>query len=320
MKHYRILLFLTITAAALSAAFNVDAQEKHSPDGTFLYASKDGQSLYLDEYAPSQGSETTLDGKDKPTIIYVFGGGFVNGSRDNAFDQAWFKMLNDEGYRVISIDYRLGLKGVKTKGGLSSVKLFYNAVRMASEDLFSATAYIIGNAETLKVNPKNLVICGSSAGAMTVLETDWMLSNGKASVELPDGFQYAGVMSFAGAILSRDGMPKYKNEPAPTAFFHGTNDKIVEYKKIHVLNWAFAGSDKLTKIFKKNGYTYNTLRYDGHTHEIASSMTDVFPEIIRFLETDVVKGEKRSIDSMIDDPAVRQPYGSGTRKELYSKD
>lgn len=65
-------------------------------------------------------------------------------------------MLNDEGYTVLTIDYRLGMKGVKTKGGIGSVKQFYHSVRIASEDLFSATKYIIDNAKTLKVNPDNL--------------------------------------------------------------------------------------------------------------------------------------------------------------------
>ena len=191
--------------AALITGFltSVSAQEKYSPSGTYQFAVKDGNSLFLDEYLATTGSQTTLNGNDKPSIVFVFGGGFKGGERSHKEYLPWFKMLNDEGYTVLTIDYRLGMKGVKTKGGIGSVKQFYHSVRIASEDLFSATKYIIDNAKTLKVNPDNLVICGSSAGAMTVLETEWMLCNGKATEALPEGFRYAGVMSFSGAILSR---------------------------------------------------------------------------------------------------------------------
>lgn len=175
-----------------------NAQEKYSPSGTYQFAVKDGNSLFLDEYLATTGSETTLNGNEKPSIVFVFGGGFKGGERSHKEYVPWFKMLNDEGYTVLTIDYRLGMKGVKTKGGIGSVKQFYHSVRIASEDLFSATKYIIDNAKTLKVNPDNLVICGSSAGAMTVLETEWMLCNGKATEALPEGFRYAGVMSFSG--------------------------------------------------------------------------------------------------------------------------
>ena len=313
------------SAAVLAAALcllsggSLHAQETYKPAGTYRFAVKDGTELFLDEYPASAGSVTSVDGKAKPAIVFVFGGGFFSGQRSAKSYLKWFKMLNDEGYTLLTIDYRLGLKGVKTKGGLGSVKQFYHAVTIASEDLFSAVKYIIDNAATLDVDPDNMVISGSSAGAMTVLQSDWLLSNGKATEALPEGFRFAGVMSFSGAILSREGMPGYSQTPSPTAFFHGTADKVVNYKKMKVFNWAFAGSDKLVKIFKKNGYTYNIYRYQDHTHEIADAMAETFADQIRFLETNVTGKVARNVDCTIDDPQIPEPQGSANRKELYSK-
>jgi predicted esterase len=313
------------SAAVLAAALcllsggSLHAQETYKSAGTYRFAVKDGTELFLDEYPASAGSVTSVDGKAKPAIVFVFGGGFFSGQRSAKSYLKWFKMLNDEGYTLLTIDYRLGLKGVKTKGGLGSVKQFYHAVTIASEDLFSAVKYIIDNAATLDVDPDNLVISGSSAGAMTVLQSDWLLSNGKATEALPEGFRFAGVMSFSGAILSREGMPGYSQTPSPTAFFHGTADKVVNYKKMKVFNWAFAGSDKLVKIFKKNGYTYNIYRYQDHTHEIADAMAETFADQIRFLETNVTGKVARNVDCTIDDPQIPEPQGSANRKELYSK-
>ncbi len=309
---------LTALAAVIAGFLtSADAQKAYSPTGTYQFAVKDGNSLFLDEYAASPGSATTLDGKEKPSVIFVFGGGFKGGERSHESYLPWFKMLNDEGYTVLTIDYRLGMKGVRTKGGIGSVKQFYHSVRIACEDLFSATKYIIDNAGTLKVDPDNLVICGSSAGAMTVLETEWMLCSGKATETLPEGFRYAGVMSFSGAILSREGMPKYSQSPAPTAFFHGTADKVVNYGGMRVFNWVFAGTDRLVKIFRKNGYVYNAFRFADHRHEIADSMVETFADQIRFLETNVTRKVARTVDSTIDDPEAPVPSGSANRKEMY---
>ena len=304
----------------LAFAAGLGAQEAYSPTSTYLFSTKDGQDLYLDDYHATAGSETTLDGKTKPTIVFMFGGGFITGSRNEKYFMPWFKKLNDAGYRVISIDYRLGMKGVKTSGGMSSVKAFRHSAQIAAEDLFSATEYLIRNKGKLGIDTDNLVISGSSAGAIAVLEADWLLCNGRATDFLPDGFHYAGVMPFAGAIISVEGVPSYKVPPAPTAFFHGTDDKIVNYKKIHLLKWGLFGSDKLVKIFKKNGYTYNVFRYEGHSHEIASAFINSFPEQIRFLETNVIRGLSWTVDSSIDDPDIQAFDFPNNRKKLYSPD
>ncbi len=300
-------------------SFTMVAQEAYQPTTTRLFATKDGQELYLDDYDATPGSATTLDGKSKPTIVFMFGGGFITGTRNDKFYMPWFKKLNDAGYEVVSIDYRLGMKGVKTSGGVSSAKAFRKAAQIAAEDLFSATAYLIDHGDELGIDPNNLVTSGSSAGAIAVLEADWLLNNGRATEWLPEGFRYAGVMPFAGAIISVEGTPSYKTPPAPTAFFHGTDDKIVNYKQIHILKWGIFGSHRLARIFRKNGYSYNILRYNDHSHEIASTFISTFPEQIRFLETNVIRGLNRIVDSEIDDPEIYKGDLPTTRKQLYNK-
>lgn len=306
-----------IVIISTCAGIGAMAQDKHSPTGTYKFAVKEGQDLFLDYYAPAKGSETSIAGHAKPTVLFAFGGGFFEGERDNPDYLPWFKMLNDEGYAVVSIDYRLGMKGVKTKGGVSSLKQFRHSAQIAAEDIFSATKYLIENGARLGIDANNLVVSGSSAGAIASLEADWLLHNGKATEVFPDGFRFAGVMPFAGAIISMEGKPRYATPPAPTAFFHGTDDKIVDYKKIHILKWGIFGSNNLVKTFKRNGYTYNIYRYKGHMHEIANSMSYTFPEQLRFLETVVTRGVTRSVDVTVEDPEVPKPSGSKNRKELY---
>ena len=82
---------------------------------TYQFATRDTLNLYLDVYEPAPGSQTTFEGHAKPTILFVFGGGFIKGERSNAFQRAWFTRLNQAGYGVVSIDYRLGMKGFKVE-------------------------------------------------------------------------------------------------------------------------------------------------------------------------------------------------------------
>ena len=101
---------LVITGLLLSTVLG--AQEL---SGTYMVAQRDTCNLYIDVYLPTPGSETTFEGQPKPAILYVFGGGFVSGRRNDPFCFPWFKTLNDNGYGVVAVDYRLGLKGVKMK-------------------------------------------------------------------------------------------------------------------------------------------------------------------------------------------------------------
>lgn len=304
--------------ALLTVAATVSAQEAQlSPDGTYVFVKRDTCDLFMDVYNPAKGSETKLEGKTKPTIVFMFGGGFITGTRDDKSYNPWFRMLTENGYRVISIDYRLGLKGT-SKVGIAQVNVLDKAIHMAVEDLFSATNFMLENAEQLGVERDNIVISGSSAGAITVMQAEYEIANrtSYASV-LPEGFNYAGVMSFAGAILSRKGKVKYETAPCPTMMLHGTADKVVPYKQIALFNLGFYGGGKLVDRFQKFGYDYNMYHFVDYGHEIAGSMSTTFDLQLDFLEENVVQGKKRIIEAWISDPDVWKGSALKSRKDIY---
>ena len=293
------------------------AQNIVDPDETYLFAERDSFELYLDIYYPSDGSEMTVDGVNKPTILYIFGGGFKGGRRDSYGTRRWFKMLADEGFTIVAIDYRLGLKNA-TKMGIGQAKLLYEAIRMAVEDTFSATNFLIENADELDINPGNIVVSGSSAGAITALQAEWEICNRSelASV-LPEDFNYAGVMSFAGAIYSKQGSVRYKTAPAPTLMLHGTSDNIVPYKQIRLFNQAFQGTGKISKEYIRKGYDYNIYRFDGYSHEIAGAMLNTVPEQLRWLNTNVIGKERRTVDALVTDPSIVK-FNLKDVKDIYN--
>lgn len=309
------------TAAAIVAGTLAYNSEAHSqtitPDGTYLYAQRDTCELYLDVYNPAKGSTTSFQGMKKPTVIFMFGGGFIQGTRDDTSYHQWFRQMTDNGYRLISIDYRLGLKG-SDKVGVAQVNVLDKAIHMAVEDLFSATNFIIDNAEQLGVDPGNIVISGSSAGAISVMQAEYEISNRTAWASvLPEGFNYAGVMSFSGAILSREGKVDFKQHPCPTLMLHGTSDKLVPYNQIKVFNLGFFGGGKLVERFKKYGLNYNIFHFIDYGHEIAMSMETTLDLQLRFLETNVMQKKMRIVEAWISDPDVFKGSGPQSRKELY---
>lgn len=318
MKRFIYLHTLILLSVLLLDAGHGPWASAQGPDGTFLYAQKDGQDLFLDYYS-AEGPRTNPEGNVKPSVIFVFGGGFKSGARNEKGYLPYFEALASQGYNVFSIDYRLGLKDA-TKVGVGQVKEIQAAILMAVEDLYSATAFLLDNAEQLGVDPDKIVIAGSSAGAMTSLQADWEIRNHSdfaRSSPLPEDFRYAGVMAFAGAVLSDKGKVTYAEEPAPTLFLHGTEDKIVSYKGISFMKWRLSSAKRLAAEFSSKGYNYNFLRFPGYGHDIASSMFYTLPEQYRFLEENVMKGNRRIVEASIVDTTIPKWDNNLSTDDVY---
>lgn len=298
MKGLRIgLLWLLLLGLPGLGAVTVGQQA-----GSYKFADRDTCSLWMDVYQPVDSVRKDI------CVLYVFGGGFVGGSRTAADNVRFFKEMQGRGYTVVAIDYRLGLKGVKL--GPFHLKPGFEAPRAASEDLISATEYLLHNADRLRIDARRIVLMGSSAGAITVLHTDYELANRTAMVKaLPADFRYAGVVSLAGAILSAKGRPKYKSEPAPTLFYHGTKDRIVFYNKLSVFRMGMYGTKTLVKTFEKKAFPFMVVRYVGMKHQVAT-----FPrfeeqdQICDFIDRAAAGKYDNELDITVRDKVLREKY------------
>lgn len=320
-KHLFLLLALTVCCAALAQEYPTDTggQAAPDPDRTILFAQRDTCELLLDFYKAAPDAGPYADRPRKPLIIHVFGGAFAMGQRNNPGDRIWYRQLADAGYNVAAIDYRLGMKGVQAKSGMAFLKVLRSAIQIAVDDLFSATAYLVNNAASLGIDTDKIIVSGSSAGAMTAMQAEWEICNGMQPAQvLPEGFNYAGIMSFAGAVFSMEGVVRFPQTPCPVLLFHGTADRIVPYKKITVFGIQFAGSDALAKKLDKIGANYQIYRFDGLGHEVAASMRRNVPEELRFLEENVIKGLHRMVDALVSDAGMPD-YGWSkmTARDLY---
>lgn len=270
---------------------------------TYTFAEKDGQELKLDVYMP----EDSLN--EHPCIVFAFGGGFKMGARDEASYQKFLTEMAENGIVGVSIDYRLGLKDKKIKNLIQLAKILENSVNMAVEDMASAVEFVLKNAADLKVNPKQIMLSGSSAGAITALQTDYYLCNAKIK-NLPEDFRFAGVLSFAGAVASFGEKLEYKKQPAPVLFMHGTKDGLVAYDKKVVLKRGMYGSNYLIEnIWVKNNWPYMALRFRNFGHEVAMiGFKENVPTILEFIDKFVLNSNKIYVtDVTIAEQGVNEP-------------
>lgn len=296
-----IVFFLTLTL------FGQTVQKE-----TCLYAEKAGEKLKMDIY---RSNVVTL--QPQPCLMFVFGGGFKEGTRDAKLYQPYFNYFAEKGFTVVSIDYRLGMKDRKAPGIFNN-KPIRNAIAMAVEDLYSATNYLLENAEALSIDPSHIIISGSSAGAVTVLQADYESRDNRPSADLlPDNFHYAGVIAFAGAIFSTEGTPSYTKPPAPTLFFHGSADKLVPYDKTRFFKLGMFGSKPLAKKFRSERYPYMFYSMEDIGHEVSEyPIQEFLPEIEQFINDWIFNNQQWMIDINLKD-LLRKSDTSTTPGNYY---
>ncbi len=299
-RHFLLLLWLC------GCFFTLNAQE------SCYYVQRDSTKLEMNLYRAG-------DNANGYCVLYVFGGGFSSGSIHSKGNVAYFHELSELGYDVAAIDYRLGMKGVRFTHKLEMIPTIENAIRMAVEDCSAAVAFLVGHADSLGIQADKIIACGSSAGAITVLQCDYCRANHSDwTAELPEGFKFAGVVSYSGGIFSREGKVDYQESPAPTLFAHGTNDKIVNYNKIHFLNLGMFGTKSLVPRFQKYNFPYFAIHYDGLGHDVAGFGSRTLPEFQWFTEEYLKNGRALSIDShRKEDGYVMPSWALKNTKDIY---
>lgn len=208
-------------------------------------------SLFLDRYyIPALTAEDSSAMNLRPCMIFVFGGGFSHGARDREKYLDYFNYLASQGYNVVSIDYRLGLqapfekKSNKIAFAKYAVNRFVSSVDMAVEDLYNATKYVLSKSAEWGIDPSQIFISGSSAGAITVLQAEYELCAGRCKV-LPEDFDYRGAIAFSGAIVLRKGKLDWGRRPCPVFFFHGDGDSNVPFGKVSTPWCSLNGSSRI---------------------------------------------------------------------------
>ncbi|TXE19679.1 alpha/beta hydrolase [Psychroserpens burtonensis] len=257
---------------------------------THTYAIKNNDSLKLDVYTPYN----IKDNSTLPVVIWMHGGGFSKGSRDGKDEQQLMKYLAKNKFIGVSISYRLSRKGTKTGFGCQCSKqdkLFTFA--KAVEDFLDATNYIIQNGDSLHINSKKIIAGGSSSGAESVLSAVYMRDYFIEDTTNYDDIKYAGLISFAGAMVDENYITK--ENAVPTVLFHGTKDNLVPYSKAPHHSCKFDetgylilnGSGVIFTMLEKLNKSYYLFRVEGGRHEVASIPFSELDNILQFINNTI---------------------------------
>ena len=288
----RLFLILALFTAVSAPAQKLDKE-------TFVYAVKGADTLRLDRYT-SPGPDSRMS----PCLIFAFGGGFFTGGRDEKHYVPYLEYYARQGWTVVSIDYRRDLKTAVEQQTVTMENFapaFARAIGLAVEDLYDATAYVCAHAAEWHVDPKLIVASGSSAGAITALTGEYGICNGRPQTRrLPEGFDYAGVIAFAGAIFETCDELNWARNPAPILLFHGDADRNVPYDVVRYGGNGFFGSKYIARQLtgrQASHWFYSAANTD---HSLAGRpMFENRHEIDTFLEKMVLRRQPLLLDTFV---------------------
>ncbi|MEN3747039.1 carboxylesterase family protein [Sphingomonas sp. HF-S3] len=119
--------------------------------------------LYLNVWTPRQ-----TGGARRPVIVWIHGGGFVNGSGTSpTYDGARFAA---EGVVVVTINYRLGVFGFLAHPDLTAESRNRSSGNFGLEDQIAALRWVQANIASFGGDPSNVTLMGQSAGGASVLD------------------------------------------------------------------------------------------------------------------------------------------------------
>ena len=259
-----------------------------------VYRIAGDKNLRLNVYLPDEfiGEPPwwTNDGKGKkPTLLYIHGGGWVAGSKDERVLNVLPYVYRD--WVVISINYRLA-KDAKAPA--------------AVDDCLIALEWIYANADKYDIDTDRIVVSGGSAGGHLALLTGMLregdqLCGGKLKVE--------NTRKIA-AIVNWYGVTDFTINPHPLEWF-GEDIDLGEYvRSLSPINYVRQGGAPVLTIHGSEDYTVpvnqavnlhkklreagvreKLLLIEGKKHGDFSheELTQIYQKIWKFLESTDIK-------------------------------
>lgn len=212
-----ILVVAAVGATGMAATGATDALPTITGDVEYGRAVRyDGteQVLLADLYTPPGVASAP-----RPVLLWIHGGGFMGGSKNEPGDEAIAGLFAADGYQIVSIDYRLR--------PIATLNDAFLAAADAQADAQTSVQWIRAHADELGVDPGRIVAAGFSAGGMTAVHTAYRtfgdLGSGPAGVPATVS---AGVSLSGFGVLPAD-LAGAAN--VPTLFVHGLADPLIRF-------------------------------------------------------------------------------------------
>jgi para-nitrobenzyl esterase len=146
-----------------AATYGADCMQEPFPgDAAPLGVTPNEDCLYLNVWLPAKAEL----GKKLPVMVWIYGGGFVNGGASPAvYDGSQFAK---DGIVLVSFNYRLGNLGFFAHPALSAEQPQFPAVNFGVMDQIAALKWVKRNIAAFGGDAHNITIFGESAGGMSV--------------------------------------------------------------------------------------------------------------------------------------------------------
>ena len=284
MKHLATIILILAANVSIAQKLYLDSIFSEINKTTYSFPTDSDEILQFDFYSRSNPKEKA------PLLVYVHGGGFSGGARDDDDIVDFAIKIAERGYSVASVSYRLTMKGIGFGCDVDASKKIA-AIDAASFDVNQAVKYILDNDTKFMIDSTKIILAGGSAGAEAVLNLAYVYENNT----LPKDFKFAGVISMAGALTTID---KIDSATAiPTQLFHGTGDPLVPYDIAphHYCDsnntgyLMLYGSNAIAKRLHGLGKSYYLYTSNGGSHDWADiPRVKCINEVVDFLYHDVV--------------------------------
>ncbi len=271
---------------ALTLSFGATAQDFK----TFTYHKADS-AIQLDLFLPD------TDSKNIPLVIFVHGGGFAGGVKEDG--HIFARELVEKGIACASIDYPLYMQDKSFScDGILTEKV--KAIQIGANYTWKATSFLLQKSKALNIDTSRIILAGSSAGAETVLHAAYWDRNKMKLIDhnLPKSFTFYGLMSGAGAIMDLNIITA--ENVLPTFVFHGDQDELVPYRTAshhycppNASGWLMLfGSASIIEHVDQFGITSHITTYAGGGHEHSATLFEKQPEVAVQFAVRILAGEK----------------------------
>src|SRR5690606_38470336 len=154
---------------------------------------------------------------NRPLIVFMHGGGFSGGTRNNESIVKFAQEAARKGYVAVSISYRLTRKGKRYNCDFSASGKI-ETFKEAAEDFLDAVKFLVDHKDEYQIDSESIIAGGSSAGAEAVLSAVYSPYHIFDDFTKYNDIQFSGVFSLAGVMV--DARYITEDNAGPGIFFH----------------------------------------------------------------------------------------------------
>lgn len=190
MKRINLLVIVILFNHTLSAQKWVDTLFQIQQLGPITYSSAvdfagNTRNLSFDLCLPTNDTPPPCG---RPLLIAIHGGAFFGGNKGIDAPPSWMRDFAKRGYVTTSIDYRLGLFQTSSEINcnisltgfpwnclnMQDTAEWYRAAYRGMQDAKDVITFLVNNAATYKIDPRNIYLVGESAGGFIAMSTAFL--------------------------------------------------------------------------------------------------------------------------------------------------